>query len=139
MYQKWMQSRQARRIRDFEIMTQCSCHKHTQKKRERNYRVNRVLKSVFLKHSSKCRRISEIMFYIKLNRFVLSEFKPSIPQKVITIAHRRKLTGVDVFQKFLTTHMLFMTDGDMSGQQAPALENPPSLQKKEIIHIVLSL
>lgn len=58
--------------------------------------MNRMLESVFLKHSSKRHRISDkIMSYISLNRFVLSELDPSIPQKVITIAYRRKLTGVD--------------------------------------------
>lgn len=75
----------------------------------RGIRVNRMLESVFLKYSSECPRISDkIMSYITLNRFVLSEFEPSIPQKVITTAHRRKLTGVDVFLKFLTTHISYL-------------------------------
>lgn len=57
-----------------------------------------MLESVFLKHSSKCPSISaKIMSYITQNRFMLSEFEPSIPQKIITIAHKRKLTGVGVF------------------------------------------
>jgi len=33
---------------------------------------------------------------------VLSELDPSIPQKVITIAYRKKLTGVDDYEKILT-------------------------------------
>lgn len=60
--------------------------------------MNRMLESVFLKHSSKCPSISaKITSYITKNRFMLSEFEPSILQKVITITHKRKLTGVDVF------------------------------------------